>query len=58
MECPYERGEKTRFKLALALSMRTPHPIRRRPTSNLDMDGIELVEEQLQGIGDADTHLP
>ena len=42
-------GEKTRFKLALALSKEHPILFADEPTSNLDMDGIELVEEQLQG---------
>ncbi len=37
-------GEKTRFKLADALSNNSPLIFADEPTSNVDMDGIELME--------------
>src|SRR5690554_1944370 len=42
-------GEKTRFKLALGLGREHSILFADEPTSNLDMDGIALIEEQLYG---------
>ncbi len=41
-------GEKTRFKIAQALSKEPEILILDEPTSNLDMDGIELVSRELE----------
>ncbi len=38
-------GEKTRFKLAASLSENNPLIFADEPTSNLDLDGIELIEK-------------
>ncbi|TCK92914.1 macrolide transport system ATP-binding/permease protein [Natranaerovirga hydrolytica] len=41
-------GEKTRFKLAQALSLKKPLIFADEPTSHLDMEGIELLEKHLK----------
>ncbi|MEW8973184.1 MAG: ribosomal protection-like ABC-F family protein [Tissierellaceae bacterium] len=41
-------GEKTRFKLAEAFIENNPILFADEPTSNLDMEGIELIGERLQ----------
>lgn len=46
-------GEKTRFKLALALSGNSTILFADEPTSNLDMEAIELIEKRFQEYGGA-----
>ncbi|ASW42051.1 MULTISPECIES: ribosomal protection-like ABC-F family protein [Eubacteriales] len=41
-------GEKTRFKLAQALSENSPLVFADEPTSNIDIEGIELLERSFQ----------
>ncbi len=41
-------GEKTRFKLAQALSKNSPLVFADEPTSNIDIEGIELLERSFQ----------
>ena len=41
-------GEKTRFKLAQALSENSPLVFADEPTSNIDIEGIELSERSFQ----------
>lgn len=41
-------GEKTKFKIAAALSQETSLLLADEPTANLDMDGIKLLEAELQ----------
>ena len=40
-------GEKTRFKLAVSLSHNNPIIFADEPTSNMDIEGIQLVEKSL-----------
>ena len=42
-------GEKTRFKLALALENNPPLIFADEPTSNVDIEGIELLQGMLDG---------
>ncbi|RBP59064.1 macrolide transport system ATP-binding/permease protein [Alkalibaculum bacchi] len=42
-------GEKTRFKIADALTNNSSILFADEPTSNVDMDGITLIEEMFQG---------
>lgn len=42
-------GEKTRFKLALALENNPPLIFADEPTSNVDIEGIELLQRMLDG---------
>lgn len=41
-------GEKTRFKLALALSSKSELIFADEPTSNMDIDGIEILEKKFK----------
>lgn len=41
-------GEKTRFKLAESFSKKSPMLLADEPTSNLDIEGIEIMEKRLE----------
>ncbi|NLL18182.1 MAG: ABC-F type ribosomal protection protein [Clostridia bacterium] len=41
-------GEKTKYKIAAALSKKSSLLLADEPTANLDMDGIKLLEEELR----------
>lgn len=42
-------GEKTKYKIAAALSKKSSLLLADEPTANLDMDGIKLLEGELKG---------
>ncbi|MBM7684692.1 ribosomal protection-like ABC-F family protein [Defluviitalea raffinosedens] len=46
-------GEKTRFKLAIALEEKSALIFADEPTSNVDMEGIELMEKRFEEYNEA-----